>query len=128
MGLKTDVQKAFAREEGSALLPAAFLAFGLLDAVPIPTDIGYFYTEKWLQEHKDELSSREFWLAQYLNYYGWDVAWYLSLFAVTYYGGRTVSKRMQLGVGMITTGALVTVLWRFSQAAKNARKKLPPGK
>jgi hypothetical protein len=114
-GFFQQIKDAFSTPEGKALVPATFLAFGLLDAVPIPTDIGFFYTEKWLQDNRDKLSPRKFWLLQYFNYYGWDVAWYLSLFLITYYGGEDVEDKLKIGAALISSGAIVTMLWNFSQ-------------
>lgn len=126
-GLLADIKRAFARPEAKALVPATFLAFGLLDAVPIPTDIGYFYTEKWLQDNKDKLSPSTFWLIEYFNYYGWDVAWYLSLFLITYYGGVTSTDKLHIGLWLVSTGVISTLLWRFTlqDQAQKQQQQLP---
>lgn len=109
-----DMKELMRQEQGATLVPAAFLLFGLLDAVPIPTDMGYFYVQKWLDEHRDELTDRNFWFYQYLNYYGWDVAWYLALFAATYFGGKTIGQKAGIGLGVISLGAIGVELWKFA--------------
>lgn len=101
------------------------MVFGLLDAVPIPTDAGYFATQKWLSENKDKLTDRQFWFYQYLNYYGWDVAWYLSLFAVTYFTGKTVGQKAMIGLSVISLGAIIAEVIRFSHHGETERRSLP---
>lgn len=113
-GLWHDVRYVFKQERAANLIPAAFLAFGLLDAVPIPTDAGFFAVQNWLVKNKEQLSNREFWFYQYLNYYGWDVAWYMSLFAATYFGGKTVGQKATIGIALISIGAIVAEILAFS--------------
>jgi len=122
--LKKDVKRLLREEASASLVPATFLVFGLLDLVPVPTDIGYVYTEKWLDEHRSQLSDRKFWALQLVNYFGWDAAWYLSLFLVTYFSGRNANQKLLLGAGLISAGALATVLWR---SATDHRHRLPAG-
>lgn len=117
-GLIKDVKEIFKQEQSANLIPAAFLVFGLLDAVPIPTDAGYFATQRWLQINKDRLTSREFWFYQYVNYYGWDVSWYLALFMVTYFTGKTVGQKAVIGLSVISLGAIVAEIMKFSHERK----------
>lgn len=96
------------------MIPASFLVVAVLDALPVPTDAGYFYVQKWLDDHRDDLSDRAFWFYTLVNYYGWDVAWYLSGFAVTYFFGKTLTQKALIAVGLISGGAIVAELVRFS--------------
>lgn len=123
--LRKDVRRLFAAEAGASLVPATFLVFGALDLVPVPTDVGYFYVTKWLDEHRSELSERKFWALQLANYFGWDAAWYLSLFAVTYFSGKNANQKLLLGAGLITTGAIATIVWRAATGHGQA-VRLPP--
>jgi len=122
--LSRDVKQALKSEHGASLVPAAFLAFAVLDAIPTPTDVGYFYSEKWLDERKAQMSPGKFWTLKYVNYYGWDVLWYLSLFAVTYWGGKNVQQKLKLGAWVMGTGAVATVLWKFGHPEMKGKE--PP--
>ena len=112
--LTTDVQKLTALPEAASLVPAAFLGLAVLDAIPTPTDIGFFWGEEKLRENENTLSPRAYWAAQVANYYGWDVLWYSSLFAATTLGGTTFRQRAQVGASVVGLGALATLLWRYS--------------
>ena len=112
-----EVKKTFKQESSKAIIPAAFLAFAFLDVIPTPTDIGYFYVEKYLKDHPD---IPNYWVYQALNYYGWDVLWYLSLFGITYFAGKTVWNKVGLGVGVVSAGALAWLLWRLSTPVSTA--------
>ena len=113
-GLWDDVKFVLKQEQAANLVPAAFLVFGILDAVPIPTDAGYFAVQNWLNKNKEHLSSRQFWFYQALNYYSWDVAWYMSLFLATYFGGKTVGQKATIGIAIISFGAIVAEILSFS--------------
>lgn len=121
-GLVDDVKFIFRQEQAANLIPAAFLVFGLLDAVPIPTDAAYFAVEKWLDAHRDEMSNHKFWLLKYANYYGWDVLWYLTLFGITYSTGSTVGQKATIGLGLVSAGAIIAEVFSF---AKHEAKALP---
>lgn len=99
------------QKSSSVLIPSTFLAIAVLDAIPTPTDIGYFYTERWLQGKENE---QNYWLYKTLNYYGWDVLWYTTLFGITYTTGRTVSDKVKVGVGVISLGAIASLLWKYT--------------
>jgi hypothetical protein len=99
------------KESSGVLIPSTFLAIAVLDAIPTPTDIGYFYAERWLQ---DKQTDPNYWLYKTLNYYGWDVLWYTSLFGITYFTGRTVSDKVKVGVGVISLGAITYLLWKYT--------------
>src|SRR6266511_2548845 len=99
--LRKDVKRLFREEASASLVPATFLVFGALDLVPVPTDIGYVYMEKWLDANRSRLTDRKFWALQLVNYFGWDAAWYLSLFVVTYFTGRNASQKLILATGLI---------------------------
>jgi len=124
--LTSDVQALAARPEGASLVPAAFLGIAVLDAIPTPTDIGFFWGENWLKEKGSTLSPRAYWAAQVANYYGWDVAWYTSLFAATSLGGTTFRQRAQVGASVVGLGALTALLWRYSHPDTPKRRPRPP--
>jgi hypothetical protein len=126
-GIVSDVKWILKQEQAASLIPAAFLAFGLLDAVPIPTDAGYFWGQKWLDDHRDQLSEHKFWILSYLNYYGWDVAWYMGLFALTYFTGRTVGQKAMIGLGVVSLGAIVGEILNFSRDHHEKRLANPAG-
>ena len=98
-------------KETEVLIPTTFLAIALLDAIPTPTDIGYFYTDKYLDDHKD----KNYWGLKAINYYGWDIMWYLALFGLTYKVGKTALDKIKVGAAVISTGAIISLLWRFAQ-------------
>jgi hypothetical protein len=125
-GLWQDVRTALAQEEGRSLIPAAFLAIAILDAIPTPTDVGYFYSEKWLVENRRRLSPLRFWALKTANYYGWDITWYLFLFSVTRYLGKSVEHQTTLGLGLVSTGAIAAVIWRavVPEAARHGKRRL----
>lgn len=110
----TDVQKLASQEEGASLVPAAFLGIAILDAIPTPTDIGFFWGENYLKKHGAKLKPRVYWASQVINYYGWDVAWYTTLFAATSLGGTTFRQRFQVGATVVGAGALIALLWRYA--------------
>lgn len=112
-----DVRRAILKEGNSSLVPAAFIAIGLMDAIPIPTDIGYFYVQRWLEKNRHRLSSKQRWAVQYFNYYGWDFTFYTSVGFITYYGGKNVREKLILGGGIITAGALATLLWKITSGS-----------
>lgn len=122
------VKEILRLEQGATAVPAAFLLFGVLDAVPIPTDVGYFYTQKWLDAHRDSLSDHKFWFYQYLNYYGWDVAWYMALFMVTYFTGKTVGQKLLTALTVVSIGSIGVEIWKFGSDAKekSTRRKVNP--
>jgi hypothetical protein len=97
-----------------AFVPATFLTVAALDVIPTPADIGYFKTEEWLLRNKDRLADK-YYLYKALNYYGWDVAWYVSLFSATYFLGKDVPSRLKIGLGAISGGAIAYLLWKQSQ-------------
>jgi hypothetical protein len=123
-GLLHDVKFVFQQERAANLIPAAFLAFGILDAVPIPTDAGYFAVQRWLDTHRDELSEKKFWWYTYLNYYGWDVSWYLMLFGATYFMGKTVGQKAGIGIAIVSFGAILAEILAFSGHGR--RTSVPP--
>jgi len=100
------------QKSSSVIIPTTFLAIAALDAIPTPTDIGYFYTERWLQTQQD---NPNYWLYKTANYYGWDIVWYITLFGVTYTTGKTVSDKLKVGIGVISLGAIAYLLWKYSK-------------
>lgn len=113
-----DVHRAIVKEDNSSLVPAAFIAIGLMDAIPIPTDIGYFYVQRWLEKNRNSLSKKQRWLVQYFNYYGWDFTFYTSVGLITYYSGKNVREKLIIGGGLVTVGALATLLWKLTSGPK----------
>ena len=114
-GILSDLKTIAASRQGASLIPAALLGVAVLDAIPTPTDIGYFWGEAALKRREDELSPRAYWMLQALNYYGWDVAWYLSLFGLTATAGPTFADRVGVGGGVIAAGAIASMLYRYAQ-------------
>lgn len=112
--LAQDIKSVLKQEHSASLIPATFLVMALLDAVPVPTDVGYFYVQRWLEENRDKISPKKRWIIQYANYYGWDMTWYGSLFLLTYFGGRSAKEKLILGAGALTAGVLATMYWKFS--------------
>lgn len=113
-GLVADVRDVFKHERAASLVPAGFLLVALADALPVPTDAGYFYVQKWLEDHKAELSDREFWAFETLNYFGWDFAWYMSGFAATYVFGKTLTQKGLIALAIISGGVITAELLRFA--------------
>lgn len=111
-GFLAELNKVTKHEHAAALVPASFLLLAVADAIPVPTDAGYFYVQRWLDDHRDELSDRSFWTYQFLNYFSWDVAWYLSAAAVTFFVGDTFTQKVSIGLGIVTVGAIVAVVMR----------------
>ncbi len=124
--LRKDVKRVFREEASASLVPATFLVFGALDLVPVPTDIGYLYVTKWLDANRTRLSDRKFWAVQLANYFGWDAAWYLSLFLVTYFSGKNANQKVLLALGLISSGAIATLVWRAATGNGRATRTLPP--
>ncbi len=110
--LLRDVKKVLKHEGSSSLVPATFLAMAVLDAVPVPTDVGYFYVQKWLDENRDKITPRRRKVLTYVNYYGWDVTWYGGLGLLTYLLGHSVKEKLVLGAGVLSTGVLITLWWK----------------
>lgn len=108
-GLWRDVRRALNEESGRSIVPAAFLAFAVLDMIPTPTDIGYFRTQQWLAEHGHELTPGQRRAAEVANYYGWDVLWYLSLFGITYTWGTDAWHQLKLGAAVVGTGGVIAL-------------------
>jgi hypothetical protein len=98
-GVFDDLRELAASRQGASLVPAALLGVAVLDAIPTPTDIGYFWGEAAL------------------NYYGWDVAWYLTLFGATSAAGQTFAERVRVGGGVIAAGAIASMLYRYTHEA-----------
>lgn len=107
-----DVRHVLQHEASSSLVPATFLAMAVLDAIPVPTDVGYFYVQRWLDEHRNEMSTRKRKVLTYVNYYGWDVTWYGGLGLLTYFLGHSVKEKLVLGAGVLSTGVLATLWWK----------------
>lgn len=116
--LLSDVKRVVKQDHASSLIPATFLVVGLLDLIPIPTDAGYFYVQRWLECNRSRLTKKQLWMAQYANYYGWDATWYLSLFALTYFGGNSMRKKLYIGGAAISIGALATLFWKATHPSK----------
>ena len=110
--LLRDVKKVLKHENSASLVPATFFAMALLDAVPVPTDVGYFYVQKWLDENRDRMTPLRRKVISYLNYYGWDVTWYGGLGLFTYFLGHSVKEKLILGAGVLSTGVLLTLWWK----------------
>jgi len=127
--LLSDVRALGETKEGASLVPAAFLGMAVLDAVPTPTDAGFFWGENWLKQNGETLSPTSYWVAQTANYYGWDVLWYTTLFAATTLGGDTFAERAKVGAGVAGTGALAALLWKYTRPpdhpARHARSSRP---
>jgi hypothetical protein len=115
-GFLEQISKLGKSKESGVIVPATFLAIAVLDVIPTPTDIGYFYTEKWLQQNQN---NPNYWIYKTVNYYGWDVLWYVTLFGVTYLSGKTISDKMKAGVGVVSLGAITYMLWKFSTHSNN---------
>lgn len=113
--LFSDVRALGQTREGASLVPAAFLGMAVFDAIPTPTDAGFFWGENWLKENGKTLSPRTYWAAQIANYYGWDIAWYTTLFTATTFGGTTFAERARVGAGIAGTGALASLLWKYTR-------------
>jgi len=126
--LTSDVKALAARPEGASLVPAAFLGIAILDAIPTPTDIGFFWGEEQLRKKGGSLSTGAYWAAQAANYYGWDVLWYTSLFAATTLGGRTFAERARVGATVVGGGALAALLWRYTHPDAPRRRPRPPSR
>lgn len=108
-----DVHRAIIKEGNSSLVPAVFIAIGLMDAIPIPTDIGYFYVQRWLEKNRDKLSRGQRLAAQYFNYYGWDFTFYTSVGVITYYSGKNVREKLIIGGSVVAVGAIATLMWKI---------------
>lgn len=120
-GLRADVSTLLSTEQARSLVPAAFLGIAALDAVPTPTDIGFFWGEAKLREREGSLSPRAYWLFQAANYYGWDILWYSTLFAVTATTGRTLGEKARVGGGLLAAGAIASMLYRYGSPEPHAR-------
>jgi hypothetical protein len=107
------LKKLGEREEAKYLIPTGFLAIAAIDAVPAPTDIGFFYTDKYLEDHKTEV--RHYYGLKALNYYGWDIMWHLALFGITYKFGKNAAEKILIGGSVLSAGAIAALLWKFSQ-------------
>jgi len=134
--LLSDMRALGDTKEGASLVPAAFLGIAVLDAIPTPTDAGFFWGENWLKEKGASLSPIRYWAAQTANYYGWDVLWYTTLFAATTLGGTTFTERAKVGAGVVGTGALAALLWKYTRPpdhpvrspAHRIHRRTPPPK
>lgn len=113
-----DVHRAIVKEGNSSLVPAAFIAIGLMDAIPIPTDIGYFYVQQWLEKNRDKLTKGQRLAVKYFNYYGWDFTFYTSVGVITYYTGKNVREKLIIGGGVVAVGALATLFWKILSEPK----------
>ena len=80
------------------LEPEDLALFGLGAAVatiaPSPTDILYFYIERWLDDHRTVLSPTKFWVLRALNYYVTDSSWHWLVLAWILISKRPVSDHL----------------------------------
>jgi len=113
-GIVDEIQRAFKKEPVSA----TFLTFGLLDLLPVPTDIGYFYTQAYLEKHRAEMSEFKYKALEGVNYFGWDALWYLTIAGFTYSYGEDTADKIHLGGAIVASGALVAALWYIAKQEK----------
>jgi len=109
-GFFEQLAKIGKQKESGVIVPATFLAIAALDAIPTPMDIGYFYTEQWLKQNPN---INNYWVYKTANYYGWDILWYTMLFGATYLSGKTVSDKVKIGIGIVSAGAIIYMMWNF---------------
>lgn len=114
-GFFEQLAKIGKQKESGAIVPATFLAIAALDAIPTPTDIGYFYVEQWLHQNPN---IDNYWVYKTMNYYGWDILWYTTLFGVTYLSGKTVSDKVKIGIGIVSMGAIIYMLWNYKTKSR----------
>lgn len=107
------------------LEPEDLAMFGLGGAIatiaPSPVDILYFYLERWLDDHRSDMSPTRFWVLRALNYYVVDSAWHWILLAWILISHRPVSEKAEMYFSMIAAGATVAVLFDFIRDEETKR-------
>ena len=90
---------------------------------PSPADILYFYVERWLDDHRFELSPTKYWLYRAVNYYVTDSAWHAVLLAWILFSHRPVSEKAEIYFSMVAAGATVAVLFDFIRDEEARRRE-----
>ena len=89
---------------------------------PSPADMLYFYVERWLDDHRYELSPTKYWLYRAANYYFTDTAWHMGLLLWILFSHRPVSEKAEIYFSMIAAGATVAILFDFIRDETEKRK------
>lgn len=109
---KKELKKMWDTEGSESIVPATFLAIAIADCIPHLGDVMYFYSDKWLVDNKPKLKPQAYSVMKTINYYGWDVAWYLSLFAVSFYGGKNIREKFKLVAAVMGAGFIAHYIWK----------------
>jgi len=108
------------------LEPEDLAMFGVGAAVatiaPSPTDLVYFYVERWLDDHRNEISPTRYWALRAANYYFTDSAFHIALLAWILISHRPVSEKAEMYFSLVAAGATVAVLFDFIRDEEKKRK------
>lgn len=99
-------------------LYAVGLGLLLSDLIPTPSDAVYFYRQRINKQRleKQEITPKQYWLKDAINYYGLNALWWGGVLLATYYIGKDYKQKRNILIGLIAGGAVVGVI------AKNIKK------
>lgn len=109
--------------------PEDLALFGLGSAIatiaPSPIDALYFHIERWLDEHRYDLSPTKYWVYRALNYYVTDSAWHWGLLAWILISRRPVKEKTEVYFSLLSAGAVVALLFDYIRDEKRERGIIP---
>ena len=114
--------------EGSRKLEPEDLALFGVGAVagsllPAPTDLLYFYVERWLDDHRYEISPTKYWGLRALNYYVTDSLWHIGTLGWVLFSKRPVTEKAEIYFSLLAAGSVVAVLFDFVRDEKKEREE-----
>jgi uncharacterized membrane protein YkvI len=94
------------------LLYAVGLGLLLSDLIPTPADSVYFYLQQKNKEklEKKEITPKQYWTKDAVNYYGLNALWWGGVLITTHYIGSGYEQKRNLLIGLIGAGAVFSVL------------------
>jgi len=111
------------------LEPEDLALFGVGAAVatlaPSPTDVIYFYVERWLDDHRNQISPTRYWGLKAANYYFTDSAWHFLLLAWILASKKPVDEKAEIYFSLVGAGAVVAVLFDFIHEETKKRRASP---
>jgi hypothetical protein len=94
------------------MLYTALIAAVAGDIIPTPGDALAFHLQKELRDKwtKGEITSKQYWAKEALNYYTLNSAWWLLVFIITYNIKGTFEDKLKIALALVGGGMVIGVL------------------
>jgi len=114
--------KSIAFEEENLVLFA--LGSGIGAACPSPSDIAYFYIERWLDQNRYKIDPKTFWALRLLNYYVVDSSFWFILWLWLLISDRPAHEKMKIYLYVLAAGVVSVMAFKFMQDEGSERDEL----